>query len=1165
MRGRASLQLGAMVLAMGAALASPMARAQTALWLGGGTDQDYLNPTNWAGGIVPDASGLFTVRLSFADQATILLNTGANVAGIKYLGASGFNGTQFQGTGSMEIGAGGISPGGGAGSTVTFDVPVTLSASQTWTAASGGDYGFIASNVGIGETGGARTLTIGDGQVYMSGVNTFTGGVIVTSTGTFYAGTDSAAGAVSGTLTLQDGATMKSWNFGATVANPVALGNNVVLGESSPGELLDLSGIVTAANASTTVNLAQASSVTLSGTLTGPSGTNYDFFGQGGPLQIVDGGSELIFSGAVSQVGSITADTSVVILAPTTVNPLTSFPGLSGGFRVAGQGYLGLDGTFTTPGAVATFFTTYGPGLASSIDGTIGFDNVEFPGVPNTFSDPVDLSGFLRASSFLGLGSATQAVLTGNITPTSDNFYVFGGGGGTLTVTSDLNGSGTELAMTHAPAPLTLILQGANNYTGGVLAQGGVLVFDSAVLPAAQQINLSGGYVGYTEVPALSSSAFIGLFNSGGAAQGVIGFDQHTPDPAMPRLIGDAVDLSVFNVDSSVFIGTATAAEFTTSAVITPANDNYQFTGVKGGMLTIDTQLTDNLMTLAANSVTLGLQNPIESNASVSRVNLTGNNTYTGGTTINSGAVFVNSSTAFGDAAGAIVIPDAVPTTPAPFLASYGGSPVTIANPISVGSMGGTTQGVTLGNASPVGGDMLVLNGVISDESIFNPGLIAISGPVTLAGMNTYSGGTIITGNGSAEALVTNSMSFGQPTGMINVQDDGVIAPLGADVTLANPITLNNSPLTLGLDADAFRLTLDGVISGTGQNVTIDSNVTLDAANTYSGATFINNANVIIGSLGSFGTGPVTLNNSSLSFGASNPMILDLSGTDPNSAVNLTTGQSLTLETDGTGGNFAGAITGDNTDHVVVAGGGIQQLSGNSTYAGGTVVSAGVLIAGSPNSVGSGAVFVSNGADLGVSNGTTLTVPINLAGNATLSGSGTFSPAAPLLFSAGNTVMPGNPISGQYISTLSFGSGVTFGTGGVFILNVADASGTAGVDYSTIDISGALTITAAPHSFTIAVNSVTPGAGPGPAIFNSSQPYSWTILSAGSIPVFNPTDFMISTTGFQNSLGGGGFAVGQSGNTLTLDFTPVPEPSTWMLMLTGLAAAGAALRRRRRS
>jgi autotransporter-associated beta strand protein len=1159
MRGSSSIRLSSIAFALCSLFAPAAAFAQTAIWRGGGSDDTYTNPTNWQGGLAPDNSGAYTIKLSFSSDV-ISVNTTANVAGVQYLGAVGFNNAQFAGSGSVTIGAGGISPGGGAGATLDFNVPIILSASQTWTAGTGSDYGFISSNTGIGEAGGPATLTIGNGQVYMYGTNTFSGGLVVSSTGALYAGTNSAAG--TGTLTLQDGAMLEAASSGITIANPVALGNNVVLGLTDPGESLNLSGTVTAANASTTVDVAASSSVTISGTLTGPAGANYDIFGLGGPVALGDGGSQLIFSGAVSQVNSITADTSALILAPTTPNPMNSYTGLAGGFMVTNQGYLGLDGTFTAAGGVANFLATFGPGLASSIDGTIGFDNVENPGTPNIFSDNINLTGFLHDSNFLGLGSATQAVLTGNISPTSDNWYVFGGGGGTLTVTSNLlDNSGTALAMSRAPSPLTLIIQGANDYTGGVVSQGGVLIFDSTILPAPAAISLQGGYVGYTEVPGLSSASFISLFNASGAAQGVIGFDQHTPDLASPRLIGDTINLSAFNVDSSVFLGTSTAAEFTVLASITPANDNYQFTGVKGGELTVDTFLADGG---SPYSLTLGLVDPIEGNGSISRVNLTGINTFTGGTTINSGAVFVSSSAAFGAPTGTISVPDSV-AIPAPYLASYGGLPVAVANPIALGSMGGgTSQGLTVGNASPATGDMLVLGGVISDFGVSNLGLLGISGPVTLAGANTYSGGTIITGNGNAEVLVTNSMSFGAPTGPITVQDDGVIAPLGVDVTLPNPISLDNSPLTLGASLNPFVLTLNGIISGNG-SLTIDSGVTLNGVNTYSGPTIVNDANVIIGNAAAFGAGSVTLNDSSLSFTFSNPMILDLSGADINSAVNLTPGQTLTLQTDSGGGSYAGAINGDGTDSVVIAGGGVQQLSGNSTYGGGTDVAGGTLIVSSPTAIGTGTVAVSSGADLGVASGTTLTLPISLSGNATLSGSGAFSPVAPITFSGGNTVMPGFATNGQYVGTLSFGNSVVFGPSGVYQFNLATASGAAGVDYSTIDIGGSLTISATSGSpFVIAMNSITPGAGPGTAVFSSTQPYSWTILTANTgIFGFNPTLFTVNTANFQNSLGGGSLIVGQSGDVLTLDFTPVPEPSTWMLMLTGVAGVGF-LRRRRK-
>ena len=88
--------------------------------------------------------------------------------------------------------------------------------------------------------------------------------------------------------------------------------------------------------------------------------------------------------------------------------------------------------------------------------------------------------------------------------------------------------------------------------------------------------------------------------------------------------------------------------------------------------------------------------------------------------------------------------------------------------------------------------------------------------------------------------------------------------------------------------------------------------------------------------------------------------------------------------------------------------------------------------------------------------------------------------------------------------------------------------------------------------------------------FDPSQPYSWMIVSSFNTTNFDPTKFAIDATQFTNSLaynvqGNGSFRLslgGVTGQSLMLSFAPVPEPSTWVLLVAGLGVVSANLRRR---
>jgi autotransporter-associated beta strand protein len=1129
-------------------------RAQTVIWMGGGADQNYTTAGNWAGGIVPPNTGTDTMDLSDLPQAsTIRVNTPANLFGLQFLGSSPDFPTytlSLGAGGSLTIGSGGISPQSTAFPILHLGIPVILSQNQTWNGTASGEISVDAS----ANVSGTGSLTI-TGRLVMDGTNnTFSGGLIDSSSGIVLAGSDSAAG--TGTLTLNDGATFESSGQAVTLSNPVTLGNNVLLGSGSPAQTLTFSGPVTTVNGTTTVDIIPGASIVMAGTLTGLSPSNVVFLGTGAPgtgsKLLGDGGSQVVFEGSLSQVTGLAVSNSSLILAPTG-SAGTAFASLSSpGVQVMNQGYLGLDGTFVAPTAVSGFLAANGSQLGSTINGTLGFDTIA-SGSPNVFPDPIDLSQFTSAQ-FLGLGTATVATLasTAVITPANNN-YIFGGGGGTLTVQSPLADGFTarRVTMRAAPEPLTLVLQGNNTYSGGTFVNGGVMIFDSPV-PSTGLFSVPAGYLGYTELATnvASPQAFVNQFNTF-LTNGVIGFDSTSADT-----ISGSIDLSRFDFASHPFIGTSSGVTLT--GAITPANNAYQFTAVKGSVLTVASNLT-----AAGSTLTIGLNTPIETDGTTSSVTLTGDNAAIIRTTFNSGMLLINNGNALGS--GPISVPNTAATGAFPDLVSFGGATVSLTNSISIGSFfSGPNPGLTVGNSAPAVGDMLVLGGAITDGGTQH-GMLSIVGPVTLTGANSYSGGTSFSGNGNAVAFVANSTPFG--TGTITTQSASAIIPFNGDVTLGNNVDINGA-LTLGQAGNGNRLTLNGAITG-GATLTIISNAALGGVNTsFTGQALIDDANVVIGNASALGTGSVHLTNGgSLSDAIASATLFDLSG-DSTSTVSLAPNSILTLDTNLNGAqpvNYLGTITGDVTDQVVKTGAGTEFLGGNSTYGGGTTVDAGILTAGTGNSLGGGPVTVENGAQLQVSNGVTLVNGLNLMGGGTLAGTGTFSPSGALTFAGGATVAPGFGTAHQYLGTLSFGTNVTFGTGGVFDFNIQNGSGVAGTDYTTMSTTGTLTISATPSApFQIVVRSIDPGTGDlGPATFNLTQAASWTLVSAATIAGFNAGDFSVNTGGFQN-MPGVNFVVGTNGNNLTLDFTPVPEPSTWLLLVAGLVSVVIHFRRRMR-
>jgi autotransporter-associated beta strand protein len=425
--------------------------------------------------------------------------------------------------------------------------------------------------------------------------------------------------------------------------------------------------------------------------------------------------------------------------------------------------------------------------------------------------------------------------------------------------------------------------------------------------------------------------------------------------------------------------------------------------------------------------------------------------------------------------------------------------------------------------------------------SLGDPGTNGLGGG---GGGGGYGGSTGTGGNGGSGVVIVRyaGESVGNIGGTIT---EGTGTAVGH--TLHTFSTIGSSTFTfssVNLN-DRLGYTLNQGISGSGTfTYSGPGRLILSANSTYTGNTTISGGILQIGNsstTGSLGTGSIT-NNGTLSFQRSNeytvPGLISGSGTVEqfgSGALNLgglTTHQAGTWTLrSGTISN--GTITSGNysmlegtvsatlggTGTLTKTGSGTVTLSGNNTYSGTTTISAGTLIVNGMHS-GSGAVTVGSGAVL--------------KGTGTLTGNTTIQ--------TGGTLEPGNNFG-----TMGFAGDLTLSAGGNLNWKIDDATGTAGTDWSTVNVTGAVIINATSGSkFNINVWSLLSNGSNG-ALANFSptlNSYSWTIVSAGSISGFDANKFQINldatngTGGLISTYKANGFTIIQDANTLKLIYSP---------------------------
>ncbi|HEY0966559.1 MAG TPA: autotransporter-associated beta strand repeat-containing protein [Opitutaceae bacterium] len=443
-------------------------------------------------------------------------------------------------------------------------------------------------------------------------------------------------------------------------------------------------------------------------------------------------------------------------------------------------------------------------------------------------------------------------------------------------------------------------------------------------------------------------------------------------------------------------------------------------------------------------------------------------------------------------------------------------------------SLTGNVTLTTVGDVSFA--STLTLN--LASGSTFN---VTSGATVTIEGI--VGGAVGITKTGAGTLVLANSgNSYIDPTyvkeGVLSVSSLGTASgasSLGNDNSIADYLFVR-----LG------NLTTTGTLKYTG-NASVSTNRGIDMAGSTGGAT-----------LDASGTGAVTF--SSFRVSVSGAKAFTLTGTS-----NATNTVSAEIKN-----------SVDGATRLVKEGTGTWKLTGPNTYTGGTTISGGKLIADHNTALGTGSVTLSGGT-LNIASGRTLANSLSFTstGNASvLAGNGTLSSA---VSATTNSVLA----PGDSIGTLNFSNGLTLGTGSAISFEIQNPSGAAGTGYDLLNVTnGSISLTATTNTITFNVITLdTNGARGALQAFDPAQAYSWSFAAlsagntAGSITGFSAGQFNLVTTDFTNSLAGGSFSFSLSNDSrsLLLNFTPVPEPETYVLMGTGLSLlAGAAWRRRRR-
>ena len=1180
-------------------------------WDGGAGTGVWATANNWNPNAVPGSGANLTFNASSANSQWIitLVNTSRTVGSMTFASAGGTNGFTFNtGTGTLTISGTGITNNDTA--TQTFNVPVTVSAAQTWKAASGdltfngavslGNNLTLSGSADTNVTGaitltGNRTITNSStGAVTFNNINlsnsgtsrtlTFLGSGNTSVTGVIANGSTSTAGMLmqsgTGTLTLSGantyaGATTVSAGV-LNIQNATALGTTAAGTSVTSGATLQLQNGITVGAEALTLNGAGASGQT--GALDNVSGIN----NYGGLITLGSASTISSDSGTLNltNTGTIAGSGYGLTLAGAGNGTISSIIG-------TGAGTLAKNGTGTWTLSEAGTNTYTGATNINAGTLQLGASNV----IPNASAVTVasgatfDVNGYQdTVGSIAGGGNITFGASTGS------SLQV--GGNASTTFSGVISGGGYFVKSGTG----TLTLSGANTYTGvttvntGTLSAGinNAIGSSSAVTVASgTTFNLNnysdsvGSIAGAGSITLGSGALTAGNDGTSTAFSGVI-----SGSGTLTKVGAGALTLSGVNT----YTGSTTVNTGTLSAGINNAVGSGSAVTVNSGATfnlntyadtvgsiagTGNIALGSGALTTGADGTSTTFSGIISGTGTLTKsgtgtLSLSGTNTYTGATTISAGVLSIQSADALGNAS------NTSNTTVA------NGAALQLANNITT-----TNAGTLALNGTGMGGSGALQS--VSGNNTWNSNVTLASNATVFS---STAGNTLTIGNASATNLFTmggNTVTIDGPgdtwfnsnvgvtgdTGGLIKNGTGTLTFYGSNTYYTGTTTVNAGSLELVVGAfSPGWYGINGSLTiGTGpSNPALAGTVKVDIwSNSYanqisptSAVTINSDGALSVGASTSMGS--LTLNGGQVNIASGQTVTPTGDVTsNANSAheTSLISGGALTLGT----GNFNVAHDSSLASDLTISssiggsanlnknGAGTLTLSGSNTYTGATNINAGTLALGASNTLAStGAVAIASGSTLTLNNYTQTIGGLSGAGTLQLgsgtliAGNGNASSTFSGAFASGDT----GTFEKTGTGTLTLGSGMNL-SNGTLVLNggTLNLNGTSDT-FKSLSVTANSTIDFTGSSILNILSSVTVAGGATLTI------QDWTYGADYFYSANNPGSTILGQivfTGYSPSA--------THWQSFDHEITPVPEPSTYGAVFMFLGLCGIVWRRRR--